>query len=132
MSSTRPGSQSIPGCRAFVVVGTVTAVTAPYRPGDQAIFLSDDQRGVRVRETVVLSVTPEDDGWNVRTVHGSDVVDERGEGSQLLPLDDELAKIVGERGPNFILRPTHEEPHQHRPRGYDLNHTRDRDPDRGR
>lgn len=105
----------------------------PFKPGDAAVFLSDDERGVRVRQTVVVSVTEDGDSWNVRTVHGADRVDERGEGSQVLPLDREMAVIVGDRGPNFILRPTHEEAKHERSlreRNYDRHH--DRGPDRGR
>jgi hypothetical protein len=46
----------------------------------------------------VVAVRQDGDGWAVETLAGTERVDERGEGSRLVPLDAEMAVEFEERG----------------------------------
>ena len=81
-------------------------VTAPYRVGDPAVFISDDPAGMRVERTAVVAVRQDGDGWAVETLAGTERVDERGEGSRLVPLDAEMAVEFEERGSSFVVQST--------------------------
>jgi hypothetical protein len=94
-------------------------VTAPYRVGEPAVFITDDPEGMRVERTAVVDVRPEGDGWSVDTLAGIEVVDERGEGRQLVPLDAQMAVEFDERGPSFVVRSTVDELEQDLDPSYD-------------
>jgi hypothetical protein len=81
-------------------------VTAPYRVGDPAVFISNDNEGMRVERTAVVAVRADGDGWLIETLAGSERVDERGEGRQLVPLDAEMAQAFEDRGPSFVVTST--------------------------
>jgi len=81
-------------------------MTAPFRVGDPAVFISDHEDGMRVERTAVLDVRPDGDGWTVETLAGTEHVDERGEGSRLVPLDAEMAAEFEDRGTSFVVRST--------------------------
>jgi hypothetical protein len=82
----------------------------PLRPGDRVAWLSADGDGVRVEEATVLSVEREGMGWTAETDHGREVVDHRGEGSRLLPIDDELARDFARHdGEPFVVQSTAQE-----------------------
>jgi hypothetical protein len=81
-------------------------VTAPFRVGDPAVWLEAVPEGMKVEQTAVLDVRPEGDGWTVVTPIGTEHVDERGEGSQLVALDAEMAAEFRERGSSFVIRST--------------------------
>lgn len=78
----------------------------PYARGDHVAWLNTDHDGVRVRRVEVLEVTAERDGWSVRTTEGHEWVDRRGEGSRLVPIDDELQRDFEVRGESFIVEST--------------------------
>jgi hypothetical protein len=81
-------------------------MTAPYRVGMPAVFLDADADGMRVTRTAVVDVRPDGDGWTVVTLVGTEHVDERGEGSRLVPLDAEMAAEFEDRGSSFVVRST--------------------------
>jgi hypothetical protein len=81
-------------------------MTAPYRVGEPAVFISDDPDGMRVERTAVVAVRADGDGWSVETLAGTEHVDERGEGSRLVPLDAEMAAEFEDRGTSFVVRST--------------------------
>jgi hypothetical protein len=74
--------------------------------GEPAVFISNDPEGMRVERTAVVAVQPDGDGWSVETLLGTEHVDERGEGRQLVPLDAEMAAEFEERGASFVVRST--------------------------
>jgi len=84
-------------------------MTAPYRVGDPAVWLALDSEGMRVERTAVVAVRQDGDGWTVETLAGAEHVDERGEGSRLVPLDAEMAGEFEDRGPSFVVHSTVEE-----------------------
>ena len=94
-------------------------MTAPFRVGDPAVFLSDDPDGMRVERTAVIDVRPDGDGWSIETLAGTEHVDERGEGRQLVPLDAEMAVEFEERGTSFVVRSTAADIEQDLDRSYD-------------
>ena len=58
----------------------------------------------------MLTVEREGMGWTVETDHGREVVDHRGEGSRLLPIDDELARDFARHdGEPFVVKSTAQE-----------------------
>jgi hypothetical protein len=61
---------------------------------------------MRVEQTAVVDVRPDGDGWSVETLAGTEHVDERGEGSRLVPLDAEMAAEFEDRGTSFVVRST--------------------------
>jgi hypothetical protein len=82
-------------------------MTAPYRVGMPAVFISSHPDGMQVDLTAVLRVRQEGDGWLVDTSAGSEWVDERGEGVRLVPLDQEMAAEFQERDTtSFVVRST--------------------------
>ena len=81
-------------------------MTAPYRVGSPAVWIENDPEGMRVERTAVVAVRQDGDGWAVETLAGTELVDERGEGPQLVPLDAEMAVEFEERGPSFVVRST--------------------------
>jgi len=83
-------------------------MTAPFRAGDPAVFISDDPDGMRVERTAVISVRPEVDGWTVVTLAGTERVNAEGEGSRVVPLDPEMAAEFEDRGSSFVVRSTAE------------------------
>jgi hypothetical protein len=116
-------------------------MTAPFKTGDLVVWLSLDAQGMRVERTPVVDVRPDGDGWLVKTPAGTEHVDERGEGKQLVPLEPETIAEFDSRGDTFVVRSTHEQARQDRQRrehearrhSYDLEHRRNhRDPGRGR
>jgi hypothetical protein len=71
-----------------------------------AVWLAVDPEGMRVEQTAVVDVRPDGDGWTVETLAGTEHVDERGEGSRLVPLDPEMAAEFEDRGTSFVVRST--------------------------
>jgi hypothetical protein len=71
-----------------------------------AVWLAVDPEGMRVEHTAVVDVRPDGDGWTVETLAGTEHVDERGEGRQLVPLDAEMAAEFEERGTSYVVRST--------------------------
>jgi hypothetical protein len=71
-----------------------------------AVWLEVDPAGMRVERTAVVDVPPDGDGWTVETLAGTEYVDERGEGSRLVPLDAEMAAEFEDRGTSFVVRST--------------------------
>jgi hypothetical protein len=69
-----------------------------------AVWLEVDPAGMRVERTAVVEVPPDGDGWTVETLAGTEHVDERGEGSRLVPLDAEMAAEFEDRGTSFVVR----------------------------
>ena len=61
---------------------------------------------MRVERTAVVAVRQDGDGWAVETLAGTERVDERGEGSRLVPLDAEMAVEFEERGSSFVVQST--------------------------
>lgn len=96
-------------------------MTAPHGVGMPAVWLDDDPEGMLVQRTAVLAVRPEGDGWSVETAAGIEHVDASGEGSRLVPLDEELAAEFEERGTSFVVRSTVDELEQ------DLDQSLDRE-----
>jgi hypothetical protein len=85
-------------------------VTAPYRPGDlvAAIGLEDDGK-VMVTETTVLHVEPDvaEGHWRIETDHGGwTITDAQGGGTYVVPIDEEIAQEIANRGPRFELEST--------------------------
>jgi hypothetical protein len=75
--------------------------------GSPAVFLSDAPDGMLVERTAVIDVRPDGDGWTVITIAGTEHVDERGEGSRLIPLDNEMAAEFEDRNTtSFVVRST--------------------------
>jgi hypothetical protein len=74
-----------------------------------AVWLEDHPDGMRVERTAVIDVRQDGDGWTVETLAGTEHVDERGEGRQLVPLDVEMAAEFEERGTSFVVRSTVDE-----------------------
>jgi hypothetical protein len=68
-----------------------------------AVWLAVDPEGMRVEQTAVVDVRPDGDGWTVETLAGTEHVDERGEGSRLVPLDAEMAAEFEDRGTSFVV-----------------------------
>ena len=64
---------------------------------------------MRVQRRAVLAVRPEGAGWSVETAAGIEHVDASGEGSRLVPLDEELAAEFEDRGTSFVVRSTVDE-----------------------
>lgn len=82
-------------------------VTSPFRVGDPAVWLEAVDQGMRVERTAVISVRPAGDGWTVTTLAGTDHVDERGEGRQLIPLEPETAAEFQDRNTSsFVVEST--------------------------
>jgi len=71
-----------------------------------AVWLAVDPEGMRVEQTAVVDVRPDGDGWTVETLAGTEHVDERGEGSRLVPLDAEMAAEFEDRGTSFVVVPS--------------------------
>jgi hypothetical protein len=109
-------------------------MTAPFRTGDPAVWLDLSDNGLRATQVAVLRVVQIGDRYGVETTLGCDVVDERGEGSRLLPMDAELAQEFQEHGPSFVVRSTEREIEQDLDRSLDWRRFEDdlaRDSDRG-
>ena len=70
-----------------------------------AVWLEVDPAGMPIERTAVLDVRPDGDGWTVETLAGTEHVDERGEGSRLVPLDAEMAAEFEDRGTSFARAP---------------------------
>lgn len=111
---------------------------APFRVGDPAVWISDDPQGMRVQRTAVLDVRSDGDGWTVETPIGTEHVDERGEGRQLVPLDAEMATEFEDLGPSFVVRSSVDEIEQDLDQSYDwhrfeqgLGQEQDRGPEQG-
>jgi hypothetical protein len=82
-------------------------MTAPFGVGSPAVWIDDDPEGMRVTRTAVISVRADGDGWLVETLAGTERVDGRGEGSQLVPLDAEVAAEFEDRDTtSFVVRST--------------------------
>jgi hypothetical protein len=81
-------------------------MASPYARGDTVAWLSIDPEGMRVHRAEVLGIEPEADGWRVSTTHGTEHVDMRGEGSALVPSDEEIATELAQRGDGFLVRST--------------------------
>lgn len=84
-------------------------MTAPYRAGDHVAWISDDPAGMRVEQATVMAIEPQEQGWAVETTLGRELVDRRGEGGRLVPIDDEIARDFDERGESFVVRSTIDE-----------------------
>lgn len=78
----------------------------PYQRGDAAVWLGLDDAGMRVFRTEVLDVRPDDGSWRVSTVHGTERVDAAGIGPALVPMDDDIAQDLAERGDGFLVQST--------------------------
>ena len=105
-------------------------MTAPYRVGDPAVYITDDPGGMRVERTAVVAVRQDGDSWTVETLAGIELVDERGEGRQLVPLDAEMAAEFEERGTSFVVQSTVEDLERDRDPSLDwrrFEHDLDRD-----
>ena len=81
-------------------------MAAPFRVGDRAVWIDADPKGLRVSRTTLVNVRPDGDGWTVVTLAGTERVDERGEGSRLVPLDTEMAVELEDRGTSFVGKST--------------------------
>lgn len=88
-------------------------MTPPYRVGDQIAWIDADDAGVRVSRATVLTVERGQQGWSVETARGRESVDQRGEGSRVVPIDDELERDFEVRGESFIVQSTVQEITQH-------------------
>jgi hypothetical protein len=53
-------------------------MTAQFRVGDPAVFITDDPAGMRVERTAVVAVRADGGEWAVETLAGAERVDERG------------------------------------------------------
>jgi hypothetical protein len=107
--SGRVGVGTLRGVVGVRSVPTEAWVTAPYGVGMPAVWLDDDPEGMRVHRTAVLAVRPEGDGWSVETAAGIEHVDAYGEGSRLVPVDEELAAEFEEGGTSFVVLSTVDE-----------------------
>jgi hypothetical protein len=109
-------------------------MTAPYRVGSPAVWIENDPEGMRVERTAVVAVRQDGDGWAVETQAGTELVDERGEGPQLVPLDAEMAVEFEERGPSFVVPATVDDIERDLDAGLEwrhLEHGLGHEPDRG-
>jgi hypothetical protein len=84
-----------------------------------AVWLGVDPEGMRVERTAVVDVRPDGDGWTVETLAGTEHVDERGEGRQLVPLDAEMAAEFEDRGTSFVVGSTVDDIEQDLDASYD-------------
>ena len=97
--SGRVGVGTLRGVVGVRSIPTEAWVTAPYFGPE----------GMRVHRTAVLAVRPEGDGWSVETAAGIEHVDAYGEGSRLVPVDEELAAEFEEGGTSFVVLSTVDE-----------------------
>lgn len=83
-------------CRAR---SAATPMAGPYAPGDQVAFLEYDPDGMRVWRAGVQEVVQEDiDSWRIETTHGAEVVNREGEGASLVPMDEQVATEIVQKG----------------------------------
>jgi hypothetical protein len=82
-------------------------MAGPYAPGDQAVWMEHDPQGMRVYRAEVLEVSQEDpDSWWVSTTRGEEVVDREGEGPSLVPMEEQIATEITEKGDGFLVEST--------------------------
>jgi hypothetical protein len=68
-------------------------------PGDQVAFLKYDPDSMRVWRAGVQEVVQEDiDSWRIETTHGAEVVNREGEGASLVPMDEQVATEIVQKG----------------------------------
>jgi hypothetical protein len=77
-------------------------MNAPYAPGDQAAWLELDDEGLHVTRAWVESVEKEGNRWRVETTYGTELVNDQGEGQELVPIDNELELEFAERGDHYL------------------------------
>ena len=77
-------------------------MNAPYAPGDQAAWLELDDEGLHVTRAWVKSVEEEGNRWRVETTYGTELVNDQGEGQELVPIDNELELEFAERGDHYL------------------------------
>lgn len=82
---------------------------APYRTGDKAAYFEADLEGIRVHRVDVTDVEQSGGSWYVSTAVGSFEVNEAGEGSVLVPLDEQLERAIAQYGDGYLV-PTTQEP----------------------
>jgi len=76
-------------------------MNVPYAPGDQAAWLELDDDGLHVTRAWVKSVEAEGNRWRVETTYGTELVNDQGEGRELVPIDNELELEFAERGDHY-------------------------------
>jgi hypothetical protein len=83
-------------------------MTAPYRPGQEAVALFLVDEGVRVHETRIYDAYPDalEGRWHVSHELGETIVDGKGEGAYLLPLNDELRAELQQHGDGYLVEST--------------------------
>jgi hypothetical protein len=84
-------------------------MTAPYRPGDLVAVLGIEDNKVMATETTVLRVEPDavEGRWRIETDHGGwTITDGQGVGTYVVPIDEEIAQEIANRGPRFELEST--------------------------
>jgi hypothetical protein len=80
---------------------------APYRKGDEVVFLSLDPEGMRPHRSQVLSISETEPGrWQVETVHGEGQVNQNGVGASIVPMDEEMATELARKGDGHLVRST--------------------------
>jgi hypothetical protein len=62
---------------------------------------------VRVYRAEVLEIDRDLSGWSVETSLGHEWVDDTGEGSQVIPIDDQLSVDLDRKGNGFLVRSSH-------------------------
>ncbi|MGZ4626899.1 MAG: hypothetical protein ACXV3S_11555 [Kineosporiaceae bacterium] len=78
---------------------------APYRRGDQVVWLALDEEGMRVYRAEVTDVSPEAAAtWLVATTRGQERVNDQGEGRHLVPMDTDIAEEFDRHGDGFLVR----------------------------
>jgi hypothetical protein len=69
--------------------------------------MEHDPQGMRIYRAEVTEVSQEDpDSWRVSTTRGEEVVNREGEGPNLVPLDEEIANEIDEKGEGFLVEST--------------------------
>src|SRR5215213_8663598 len=85
-------------------------MAGPYAPGDSVVYLEHDPGGMRVWQATVTEVTQQDlDSWRIETTHGAEVVNREGEGPGLVPMDEQIATQIVEKGDGFLVESTIQE-----------------------
>jgi hypothetical protein len=80
---------------------------SPFRRGDMCAWLEFDEKGMRVFQATVVGISQEAyQSWRVATTHGTEIVDDRGEGPRLVPIDADIAEDFARQGDGFLVEST--------------------------
>ena len=80
-------------------------MAVPFTTGESVVWLNPSAHGITAHQAIVLEIEPDDNGWQVRTTHGAELVGEDGSGARLLPMDPELAEEFARLGDGYTVFP---------------------------